>query len=164
MNSETDNPHSSTPTGATGEAKRFLGVDVGTRRIGIAISDDDGGFALPHATFEAHEATARIGELVLERGTEVIVVGWPLELDGREGRATRNVERFVERLERALADLVEAGTIAAVPDIVLYDERLTTSAAQNLLGEAAVYGKKRKAVVDQVAATQILQNYLDENR
>ncbi len=134
-----------------------IGVDVGTRRIGIAVSED-GGLALPHATLDADTATEAIVALVVERDASTIVIGWPLELDGREGRATRNVARFLERLEKALT---EEGI---EPEIVRYDERLTTSAAQALLSEADVYGSRRKKVVDQVAATQILQNYLDENR
>lgn len=137
-----------------------IGVDVGTRRVGVAVTDEDGNFALPHATFDADDAPTRLAALAHERDIGLFVVGWPLQLDGTEGRATRNVDRFIERLEAALEQLFSAES-AAYPTIIKWDERLTTSAAQNLLGEAAVFGKKRKAVLDQVAATQILQNYLD---
>jgi putative Holliday junction resolvase len=138
-------------------SQTVLGVDVGTRRVGVAVSDEGCQFALPHATFDSSDAPERIVELARERGSTLAVVGWPLELDGSEGRATRNVTRFIERLEKAADDAqIEL-------EIATYDERLTTSAAHNLLGEAAVYGARRKAVVDQVAATQILQNYLDEH-
>ena len=135
-----------------------IGVDVGTRRVGIAVSDEERRFALPHDTFDATDAPRAIISLAEDRKCSTLVVGWPLMLDGREGRATRSVEKFIERLED------EASGCEHEIEIVTYDERLTTGAAHNLLGEAAVFGKKRKAVVDQVAATQILQGYLDEQR
>lgn len=141
--------------------ERLIGVDVGTRRVGVAVTDEDGRFALPYETLDADSAPQRLAELAADRGVSTFVVGWPLQLDGAEGRATRNVDRFIERLESELVRAAATFESAPIPNIVRYDERLTTSAAQNLLGEASVFGKKRKAVVDQVAATQILQNYLD---
>lgn len=113
--------------------------------------------ALPHETAPARDAAQKILALVSEYDAG-IVVGWPLELTGREGRATQRVSLFLERLEDAAE---KAGLELTVEK---RDERLTTGLATSLLDEAGVYGRKRKAVVDQVAATQILQSFLEEGR
>lgn len=136
----------------------YLGLDVGERRIGVARSDAAGSFAMPVETVEATDTEAaveRIVGLADERGCHTIVVGWPLTLEGEEGRAVRRVERLVDRLEAALerADMEV--------DIVSWDERLTTRAAEDFLIGADVSRRRRKEVIDQVAAKHILQGYLD---
>lgn len=137
---------------------RSVGLDVGTRRIGVAVSDEQGSFAMPHSTVDARDrqaAVEAIRRIVDERDARAVVVGWPLNMDGSEGRATRRVGKLVERLEAALD---EAGLH---PEIVRWDERLTTTAAESMLVEADVTRRRRKDVVDQIAATHILQGYLD---
>lgn len=136
---------------------RYIGVDVGAARVGLALSDEGGTFALPHDTAAASDAVAMIVDLV-EQHSAAVVIGWPLELSGEEGRAARRVEKFIAALEQQ-AD--EHGL-----ELTVYkrDERLTTGLANKLLDEAEVWGKKRKGVVDQVAAVQILQAFLDEVR
>jgi putative Holliday junction resolvase len=132
---------------------RRLGVDPGTRRIGLALSEADVAVALPHKTIEiagAKEASRRVAEEVAATGAAEVVVGLPIRTDGSEGESARRA--------RALAASVEemTGTV-----VVLWDERLTTAAAERSLSEAGVRGRRRRAVMDQAAATLILQSYLD---
>lgn len=137
---------------------RYIGVDVGERRVGLAVSDDSGRMALPHDTVTPQDAPARIVVLAAEIEAEAVVVGWPLNMDGTEGRATRTVQRFIDRVDMAMA---QAGVELPVER---WDERLTTTAAENLLLESDMSRRRRKKVIDQVAATQILQGYLDSLR
>lgn len=137
----------------------FLGVDVGSKRIGLATSDAGGDFAFPRETVDARDKTAaaeRIKELADELGTHTIVVGWPLTLEGEEGRAVERVKTFVRQLEAAYDRAAEV-----VPDIIEWDERLTTTAAESFLIGADVRRRKRREVVDQIAASHILKGYLD---
>jgi putative Holliday junction resolvase len=128
---------------------RALGLDLGGRRIGVAVSS--GALATPYETVErAADAHARIAELVEETGAEVVVVGLPLSLDGSEGPAAEAVLAEVEELRGALGVPVET-----------YDERLTTVTAERALREQGVKGRRRRQVVDQVAAAVILQAWLD---
>ncbi|HEY8432153.1 MAG TPA: Holliday junction resolvase RuvX [Sandaracinaceae bacterium] len=132
---------------------RTLGIDHGERRVGLALSDEDGRIAHPHATLERRDPRALVSEvaaIVRERGVESIVVGLPLSLDGREGASARRARRFAERL----------GEETGVP-VVLWDERMSTLAAERALGEAGVRKKAQRAVVDRVAAALVLQSYLD---
>lgn len=132
---------------------RRLGVDPGSVRIGLAISDEDGRIATPLATvLRAGEGAAadRIAEQARQSGVEEIVVGLPLRMDGTEGDAARRA--------RSLGDAIAARV--KVP-IVYWDERLTTVQAERALSEADVRGPARRAVVDQAAATLLLQSYLD---
>ncbi len=132
---------------------RVLAVDPGSRRIGLALSDEEGAVALPLATIErAGEADAarRVAEAARERDAGAVVVGLPLEMDGTEGPAARRARRFAD----AVAQAVD------VP-VVLWDERLTTVQAERALQEAGVRGRARRRVVDQAAATVLLQSYLD---
>lgn len=132
---------------------RVLGVDPGSRRIGLALSDDEGRVALPLETVErAGEAQAarRVAEIAQREGAAQIVVGLPLDMDGTEGPSARRARRFAEAVEAA----------AGLP-LVMWDERLTTVTAERALRETGVRGRERKKVVDQAAATVLLQSYLD---
>lgn len=132
---------------------RTLGIDHGERRVGLALSDEDGRIAHPHSTAarkDPKELVLAIAEQVRELAVQRIVVGLPLHLDGREGTSARRARRFAERLE-------EATGLA----IVLWDERLTTVAAERALDEAGVRAADRRQVVDRVAAALMLQSYLD---
>ncbi|MBV8074051.1 MAG: Holliday junction resolvase RuvX [Candidatus Eremiobacteraeota bacterium] len=129
-----------------------LALDVGERRIGIAVSDPTGTFAFP---VDALERTAvrddlrAIVALARERGVETIVVGDPIRLDGERGPAAHNIDRFVEQLARLWTGRIER-----------VDERLTTAQAQRSLIGADVSRRKRKQVVDKLAAALILETYL----
>jgi putative Holliday junction resolvase len=132
---------------------RILGVDPGSRRVGLALSDEDGRVALPLDTLERRgedEAARAVAARARVEGAGAIVMGLPLDMDGSEGAAARRARRFADAVSRA----------GEVP-VVLWDERLTTVAAERALREAGVRGKDKKRVVDQAAATVLLQGYLD---
>lgn len=132
---------------------KIMGVDVGTARVGIAIADSDIGIAHPRQTLAAARAPEEIVVLVDAEDIQTIVIGWPLQMDGSEGLATRRVEAFEEQLMESLGERVVG--------IERWDERLTTTAAENFLIAADVSRARRKTVVDQIAATHILQGWLD---
>jgi putative Holliday junction resolvase len=133
---------------------RAVGVDLGARRIGIALSDSAGTVATPWTKVERCGDEARdhrrIAELVAEAEAEVVVVGLPLSLDGSVGPAAEAILAEVARLRAVLPVPVET-----------YDERLTTVTAERVLREQGVTGKRRRQVVDQVAASVFLQAWLD---
>jgi putative Holliday junction resolvase len=133
-----------------------LALDVGARRIGVAVSDPSGTFAFPHDTIErtnVRDDVARIVAIARERGATTIVIGEPLTMDGKRGIAAENMDAFVAHVARAFD-----GAIARV------DERLTTAAVQKSLIGADVSRGKRKAVVDKLAAAMILETYLARAR
>ena len=133
---------------------RALGVDLGSVRIGVAISDPGRVIASPHDVIRRgkdhaadHVAIARAVE---EADADVVVVGLPRSMSGRDSDATRLIRAEVGELRAALA----------VP-IVLWDERMSTVTAQRALIEGGVRRKARKDSVDKVAAAVILQSWLD---
>ena len=134
---------------------RRIGVDVGDVRIGVAVSDPDGILATPVASVPAGPtAIARIAELVSEYDVLECVVGLPVGLSGREGPAAAKVRTFC-------AELLTA--IDPVP-IRLFDERMSTMTAESQLRLSGKSGAARRTVIDQAAATVILQTALDTER
>jgi putative Holliday junction resolvase len=135
-------------------AGRVLALDLGSRRIGVAVSDPGGVLAFPHDTVlrgRSHiDDHARIAELVAENEAIRVIVGMPLSLDGRRGPAARLVDEEVVELRAALPVPVE-----------LHDERLTTVSAARGLRERGVKAKAQRSVVDKEAATVLLQAWLD---
>ncbi|RFS81096.1 Holliday junction resolvase RuvX [Actinomadura spongiicola] len=132
-----------------------LGVDVGSVRIGVARCDPGGLLATPLETVRSGRGdVARIVELVAEHQAIEVVVGLPTSLSGREGPAARSAREFAARL----ADRLPPETVR------LHDERLTTVTAESGLRAGGVRGKARRAVVDQAAATVLLQAALDVER
>lgn len=134
---------------------RRLGVDVGDVRVGVAICDPDGLIATPVETVAAGPACiSRIAELAASYDAMEVVVGFPLSLSGREGPAAVKVRAFA-------AELAEAVSPTAVR---LVDERMSTMTADLQLRESNRSGKSKRSVIDQVAATVILQAALDAER
>ncbi|MBB5873124.1 putative Holliday junction resolvase [Allocatelliglobosispora scoriae] len=159
-----------------------LGIDVGTVRIGVARCDPDGILATPVVTVArerevehdprkpraAEPATpenaqsgrkipsdmAEIARIAAEHGTVEIVVGLPVNLAGMEGPAAKSVREYA---------LILADVVSPIP-IVLADERMSTVAASRRLSDRGLKGKRKRAVVDQAAAVEILQSYLDGQR
>jgi putative Holliday junction resolvase len=132
---------------------RIMGIDYGRRRIGLAISDPDGILALPHGVLEvgnAGEALKRVAARCREEAVTSVVVGLPLNMDGSSGPMAEEVRRFAEGLARRCGVPVE-----------VWDERLSTWSADQMMIEADVRPRRRKAVRDKLAAQQILQSYLD---
>lgn len=133
---------------------RVLGLDLGSRRIGVAVSDPSGVLASPHVVLERarHHAVDHraIAELVEEVGAERVVVGLPLSLDGHDGPAARLVRHELDELAAALAVPVDA-----------HDERFSTVSADRALIGAGLKAPARRKVIDQVAAAVLLQSWLD---
>lgn len=134
----------------------IIALDVGSKRIGVAISDPSISYALPLETLERTSLAqdlAAIVRLAESYGVTELVIGDPIALSGERGLAAAGVDAFVERLRK-----VFTGTIARE------DERLTTAAATKTLIAADVSRKRRKRVVDQMAAALILDSYLSRRR
>ncbi|ENQ3104124.1 putative holliday junction resolvase [Bacillus sp. 491mf] len=134
---------------------RILGLDVGTKTVGVAISDEMGWTAQGLETIKINAERGefgfnRISELVKQYNVDKIVVGLPKNMNGTIGPRGEACQQFAE----SLGELVQL-------EVVLWDERLSTMAAERLLISADVSRKKRKQVIDKMAAVVILQGYLD---
>lgn len=139
---------------STGSGVRALGLDLGERRIGVAVSDRSGTVATPLEVIvrsgsrrRDHE---RIARLVVDEEADVVVVGLPLSMNGRMGPAAR----------AAVTEMRGLGSVVGVP-VFTHDERLTTVTAERSLREAGLDGRARRKVVDKVAAAVMLQAWLD---
>ena len=135
---------------------RTLALDLGDRRIGVAVSDETGTLASPVATLQRvgpKKDLQKIAELVRTLEAQEVVVGLPLNMDGTEGKQAAKVRAFMAGVSRRVD----------VP-VVARDERLTSVAADEVLRERGVERAKRKQVIDQVAAVLILQEHLDARR
>ena len=135
---------------------RILGLDYGEKRLGLAISDEMGITAqgLPTLTRKGLEKDlAALEKVIRQFGVDRMVIGYPLRLNGTEGIQCEKVNRFAGVLEKRFS----------IP-ILKWDETLTTSQAEEILTEVRVSRKKRKAVVDKLAAMIILQDYLDHSK
>jgi putative Holliday junction resolvase len=133
---------------------RCLGVDLGTVRTGVAVADSEVPVATPLCTVSHRslpEIVAAVAALIAKEAIDEVVLGLPLALGGREGDAARRVREFA----RALTSQT------GVP-VRFWDERLSSVAAERSLREQGVRRGRRRAVVDQVAATLLLQSYLDQ--
>ncbi len=133
----------------------ILSVDLGKARTGLAICDKNEMLATPLAQIsEKNEKLLidKISNVVLAHHVELIVVGLPKNMDGTEGESAKNAREFASKLKEKTGLIVR-----------MQDERGTTVTAHNYLNATNTRGKKRKNVVDSVAATIILQNYLDSS-
>jgi putative Holliday junction resolvase len=136
-----------------GRRGRLVGLDVGERTIGVAISDDDRRVASPIVTIRRGKFAAdaqRLLRLAAERGAAGIVVGLPVNMDGSEGPRCQSVRQFARNLLRCL-DL----------PLAFWDERLSTAAVTRALVDADVSRRRRAQIVDKMAAAYILQGALD---
>lgn len=133
---------------------RVLGIDFGDRRIGIAVSDPFGWTAKGVETIKWQDSlkgpVERILQLIEEYSIDRIVVGFPINMNGTVGPRGEKTLDFIERIKKVTP-----------VEIVKWDERLSTVAANRLMHEAGVKTSKKKGIVDQIAAVYILQNYLD---
>lgn len=136
-------------------AKRLLGLDVGDRRIGIAMSDSLGWTAQPIKTLHrdgTDEDFLEIIRLLKENKVEELVIGLPKNMNGTIGEQGEKVQDFVEKLKSSFNDPIP---------VHYWDERLSSRSAERVLIEGNVSRKKRKGVIDKMAAVIILQNYMD---
>jgi len=133
---------------------RTVALDIGTRRIGVALSDSAGTVATPYEVVtrsgDRSRDHRRIAALVEEAGAGIVVVGLPLSLDGSTGPAAQTILAEVDELRAALP-----------VNVVTWDERLSTVEAERSLRAMRVRKGRHRQVVDQVAATVILQSWLD---
>lgn len=132
-----------------------MGLDVGTKTVGIALSDELGWTAQGLETLKINEdenefGFERLGKLIKEHNVDKVVVGLPKNMNGTIGPRGEACQRYAKEIE----------SLFGVPAI-LWDERLTTMAAERVLLEADVSRKKRKKVIDKMAAVMILQGYLN---
>jgi putative Holliday junction resolvase len=136
---------------------RALGVDLGSKRIGIAVSDPTGTIASPLTVVRRSNSPRRdldeIASIAREQEVDLIVVGLPLTMRGEVGPAA----------EAAVAEAGRLATVVGVP-VEMHDERLTTVTAERSLIEAGMRGEERRRVVDKVAAAVMLQSWLDAGR
>lgn len=144
---------------------RRLGVDVGSVRVGVAVADPDGILASPVVTLPRDQVTttdgdsvptdmSRIRALVDEYEIIEIIVGLPITLAGKEGIASGLIRKYAAKL---------ASVVDPVP-VLFADERMSTAVATRRLSERGVRGRRQRAVVDQAAAVEILQGWLDARR
>lgn len=136
---------------------RALGLDLGTKRIGVATSDSSGLIASPLTVLERTGDRAQdhraIAKLIQEEEASVLVVGLPLSLSGEAGQAAQNV----------LSEIEEMASVVGVP-IETYDERMSSVTANEMLMERKMKAQARRRVVDKVAAAVMLQSWLDHRR
>lgn len=135
---------------------KIMGLDYGSVTVGVAISDSMQLTAQPVEVIKRksenklRQTLARIQELVLENDVERIVLGYPKNMNNTEGERVQRTKEFMDKL------IARTGL-----EVVLWDERLTTVSAMDVLKEGGVRRENRKAYVDKIAASLILQGYLD---
>jgi len=136
---------------------RILGLDYGDKTVGVAVSDEFGWSAQGveiirrNNPLEYKQSLGRIAQIISEKNIGTIVLGYPKNMDGSEGSRCEKTMAYKERLEARFKNI----------DVVLWDERLSTVAADRILLEASLSHDKRKSVIDKMAAVYILQGYLD---
>ncbi|WP_025274829.1 Holliday junction resolvase RuvX [Haloglycomyces albus] len=146
---------------------RRLGIDLGKVRIGVALCDPDGILATPLTTIRRDRKAdrkpgvtvygqdiAEIGRLIVEHDVVEIILGRPVTLSGEDGLAVKHTRRWAEKL---------TNHVHPTP-VVMTDERLTTALASRSLHAAGMDSRKQRSVIDQVAAVEILQSWLDRQR
>ena len=135
-------------------AMRSLGIDLGTRRIGVAMSDSSGTIASPLTVVTRsashHQDHKKIQELIDEYEVECVVVGMPLSMSGKIGPAAKSAQDEIEEMKSALS----------VP-VYSYDERLTSKTANESMIQANMKAQARRRIVDKIAAAVMLQGWLD---
>jgi len=139
---------------------RILGLDYGERTIGVAVSDGFGWTAQALEVIKRSNSTeykksiSRIAQWVEEYEVNTIVLGYPKNMDNTEGERCQKTKVFQKQLQQAFPNVT----------VVLWDERMSTIAAERSLLEADMSRKKRKSIIDKMAAVHILQGYLDKKQ
>lgn len=134
----------------------IMAVDLGKARTGIAASDKTEYLAYPVeviSEYNRERLLAKVADKARELKAELVVVGLPKNMDGSEGESARNAREFAEKLSEEIDS-----------EVRLWDERCTTITAHGYMNDTNTRGKKRKAVIDEVAAVVILQSFLDSRR
>jgi len=137
---------------------KILGLDIGKKRIGVAVSDDRHVFAFPLTTIQAdrgfRHVLSELEKLIHEHDISTIVIGYPLDVNDHVTESTRLAETYLKKIK------------AAFPDITIesYDESYSTLEAQSIMNENQKKKKKQKDDIDKIAAAVILKRYLDETK
>jgi putative Holliday junction resolvase len=138
----------------TAAGVRALGLDLGSKRVGVAIGDRTGTIASPLQVLQRSGSVTRdheaIAKLVIEEEADIVVVGLPLNMSGSSGPAA----------QAAIEEAAALATVVAVP-VVTFDERRTTVTADRAMMEANMRAQARRRIVDKIAAAVMLQNWLD---
>jgi putative Holliday junction resolvase len=144
-----------TPAGEDTGRTRVLGIDVGSVRIGLAVSDETRTLASPLVTLpnDPRSLWTRLVREMEDRDVERVVIGLPRQLDGTEGEAAAHARHFAAELGRRVSTVIE-----------FWDERFTTAVAERSLIESGVRRRRRREVIDAVAAAVLLQSWLDARR
>ncbi len=134
---------------------KVIGIDYGEVRIGVSCSDDLGMFAHPLETIHVKkiDPIKRIIEIAEEEKIQAVVIGMPRNLDGSYGSAAKKVESFLKKIKTVLPEV----------QVVEQDERFTTTVAQKKLQDTGHTVKSSRQIIDEVAAVEILQSFLDQN-
>jgi len=135
---------------------RIMCLDVGTKRIGVALSDELGITAGAHSTIERNglkRDIKKIHEIIKSNNVEKVVVGMPYNLDGTEGKMANTVRELIKALQSSI-------TI----DVQEWDERFSTMAVSRVMNQTEMSRKKKLKVIDELSAVYILQGYLDSIR
>ena len=134
---------------------KVIGIDYGEVRIGVSCSDDLGMFAHPLETIHVKkiDPIKRIIEIAEEKKIQAVVIGMPRNLDGSYGSAAKKVESFLKKIKTVLTEV----------QVVEQDERFTTTVAQKKLQDTGHTVKSSRQIIDEVAAVEILQSFLDQN-
>jgi len=127
---------------------KVLGIDYGTKKVGLAIGDEKLRLVSPKGTISVSNAIDKIKEIIKKSKVKKVVVGYPLTPSGKEGQRAKLVKKFIEKLKREIPEV----------EVILWDERWTTDEAMRRL-EGLPY-KKRKALKDTISAMIILEEYL----
>ena len=141
------------------EISRLMGLDFGSKTVGVALSDPTGLIASPFEIVmrekedKLRRTLARIEEIIAEYNVKKIILGYPVNMDGSEGERVRKTEEFREMLIRRTG-----------LEVIFNDERLTTVEAHEIMSDCEVKGVDRKKYVDKIAAAIILQSYLDSEK
>ncbi len=135
-------------------ADRLVGIDVGSKRIGVSRSDPTALIASPIGTFPPDKIISELKQLHQQSAIKSFIIGWPLSLNGHENESTKMVSSFIKKIRSAFPQA----------EIITLDERFTSKVAKQALIDSGVKKKKReqKGIVDSTAATILLQQYLDE--
>ena len=137
---------------------RILGLDIGEKRLGVAVTDPMGMFAQPLCSIDirGEKTYSDILSLVSEYNAEKIVVGLPIELSGNHGTRAKSVEKFTNALREYLAKRLDT-----IPEISMWDERLTTVQAEHVIRGAKLKDKKRREALDRISAAVILESFIN---
>lgn len=146
---------------------RYAALDIGDKRIGVALSDASGCVASPHSVLNTHHLLsngADLRRIFEDYEVEHLVIGLPLTLSGEEGSQARHVKALTEKILKACSYLADDECVIGNDRITFYDERLSSVAAKHLLANADYSEKQMRGKVDKIAAALFLQSFLDTQR